>query len=459
MRLGISGVGLDDRFQDLGGHSLLAVQMLQDLRQASGIDLSPRDVMEHPTIRQLAALWREGQRDATPDDAAAVPAAVRQLLARGLGLEADALAPDEEIERERLEQAVPHLVWAARRRWGLPLYPHEILARPTSAALAELVQQQLDGRAPSQGEDDGAAIARDLETSAAAARRRCARLACRNPPAAFILSAARSGSTLLRVMLAGHPELFCPPELHLLMHTDLARRRDALPSEHFGRGLRRALQELLGDDAEVDGWLERRDEAPMAEVYAGLQRLARERGMTLVDKSPSYAASADTLCRAEELFEAPRYVFLTRHPHAAMESHVRNRMDAMARPGQRSRDPWAAAEHHWTTHNRNVLALLERIPDRRQVRVAFEELVQRPRAVMERLCAFLRVPFHEATLEPYAGGRMTDGPGDPAFHEHRGIDASLAEVQVQLPRPLTAASADVARRLGYDVDPKQGSAQ
>ncbi len=83
----------------------------------------------------------------------------------------------------------------------------------------------------------------------------------------------------------------------------------------------------------------------------------------------------------------------------------------------------------------------------------------RPRAVMVRLCAFLRVPFHEATLEPYAGGRMTDGPGDPAFHEHRGIDASLAEVQVQLPRPLTAASADVARRLGYDVDPKQGSAQ
>ncbi len=38
----------------------------------------------------------------------------------------------------------------------------------------------------------------------------------RNPSMLFLLSSPRSGSTLLRAMLAGHPALFSPPELHLL---------------------------------------------------------------------------------------------------------------------------------------------------------------------------------------------------------------------------------------------------
>jgi FkbH-like protein len=39
----------------------------------------------------------------------------------------------------------------------------------------------------------------------------------KNPPAIFILSPYRSGSTLLRVIMGGHPQLFAPPELELLL--------------------------------------------------------------------------------------------------------------------------------------------------------------------------------------------------------------------------------------------------
>ncbi|MEA2693633.1 MAG: hypothetical protein QOJ16_3020, partial [Acidobacteriota bacterium] len=49
----------------------------------------------------------------------------------------------------------------------------------------------------------------------------------RNPRAVFILSPPRSGSTLLRVMLAGHPDLFAPPELELLGFGTLAEREAA----------------------------------------------------------------------------------------------------------------------------------------------------------------------------------------------------------------------------------------
>ena len=38
----------------------------------------------------------------------------------------------------------------------------------------------------------------------------------KNPPAIFILAPPRSGTSLLRLMLAGHPELFAVNELKLL---------------------------------------------------------------------------------------------------------------------------------------------------------------------------------------------------------------------------------------------------
>ncbi len=464
---GISGVGVHDSFFDLGGHSLLALQMLHDLRRASGLELSPRDVVQAPTIRELApraravaAPMEDGSQKAEAGDQE-VTRIIRVAVAEGLGVDPGELALDQSVSRPRLQEAVPQIIWSVKRRLGLPLYPHEVLARPTVESLARLVQQQLRGPVDDEADPGGEAgeeLERALAAAAEQARGGAAALARRAPPAAFILSSARSGSTLLRVMLAGHPDLFCPPELHLLMYEDLEQRQAALPSAHFGRGLRRALDELLSDPGASGAVLDELQGAPMGQVYRRLQRLAHPR--LLVDKSPSYAASVEALCRAERLFEAPRYLFLFRHPLAVMESHVRTRMAAMAGPGAPAAgDAWAAAEYHWTTHNRNVMEFLRRVPARRQLQLGFEALVSTPREVMEQVCEFLQVPFHEATLAPHSGGRMTDGPGDPGFHERVGIDPDLAGAwrEVKLPRPLRAATGDVARSLGYDVPNRRGS--
>src|SRR3979409_2802780 len=51
----------------------------------------------------------------------------------------------------------------------------------------------------------------------------------KNRRAVLVLSPPRSGSTLLRVMLGGHPELFAPPELELLAFSTLAERQGGLP--------------------------------------------------------------------------------------------------------------------------------------------------------------------------------------------------------------------------------------
>jgi Sulfotransferase family len=71
------------------------------------------------------------------------------------------------------------------------------------------------------------------------------------PPPIFILSPPRSGSTLLRVMLAGHPRLFAPQELELLSFDTLQDRRATFTGRDsfWLEGTIRAVMEVKGCDA------------------------------------------------------------------------------------------------------------------------------------------------------------------------------------------------------------------
>ncbi len=284
----------------------------------------------------------------------------------------------------------------------------------------------------------------------------------------FLLSAPRSGSTLLRVMLAGHSKLFCPPELHLLPFDDLAARASLLagPASFLGEGLPRALVELKscppGEAVGlVNSWIEERRTTP--EVYRSLASLAG--GRLVIDKSPSYGENLDALKRSRIWFPDAKYILLVRHPLAVMESFVRNRFDKLLqRPGT---DPWNAAEEVWLRTNRNLVAFRESLPPDRWVEVRYEDLVAAPQVIATRLCEFLGVPFEAALLKPYDGQRMTDGLhsvsisiGDPNFQSHQEIDPALSEgwrarlSEIPVLSPETTA---VAAALGYDV-PQHNSA-
>ena len=192
------------------------------------------------------------------------------------------------------------------------------------------------------------------------------------------------------------------------------------------------------------------------QVYAYLQ--SRAGGRLLVDKSPSYAASLDTLLRAEQIFEGARFIHLARHPYAVIESFTRMRMDRMMAGG--GHDPLHVAEQSWLLSNKNLLALREHIDPACYHLLRYEDLVQDPEGAARALCDFLKIPFDAAVLEPYQGQRMTDGVhpqsmpiDDPNFHTRKGIEVDLADVwrQIRLPRALTLESQQVARALGYTL--------
>jgi thioester reductase-like protein len=259
-------------------------------------------------------------------------------------------------------------------------------------------------------------------------------------------------------MLAGHPRLFAPPELHLLAHEDMAAWHRALAPRMMHLGLAQALLGLGLDPAlantKLDAWVE--TATPTSAIYAQLQALAGTR--RLVDKSPGHALDARALARAEALFDTPRYVILTRHPYAAIESFVRLRRSQLFEAG--ALDPQLVAEAVWERSYENLEAFARDVGPGRCHQLSFEHLVAEPESALTQLCEFLGVDFDPAMLAPHEGNRMVDGArraigfiGDPNFASRSRIDATLGDAwkDVRLPWRLAPETAALARRLGYET--------
>ncbi len=283
----------------------------------------------------------------------------------------------------------------------------------------------------------------------------------KNRRAVFVLSPPRSGSTLLRVMLAGHPRLFAPPELELLSF-DTLQSRDAAFSgryEFWREGTLRALMEIFDCDAGrareimldcVASGLSTR------QFYGKIQQWIGDR--LLVDKTPSYALDPRTLNRGEEYFEGALYLHLVRHPCGVIRSFEKCHLEqVLFLPGQ-SIPSRVLAELTWVVSEQNILAFLPSIPHDRQFTLRYEELVRNPRRELGRVCDFLGVPFDPAVLDPYADAksRMSDGIyaesrmlGDRNFHNHQRVDAAAAERWKDEMDPDSLA--EVTRRLGVQL--------
>ena len=288
----------------------------------------------------------------------------------------------------------------------------------------------------------------------------------KNRSAIFILAPPRSGTTLLRVLLGGHPQLFAPPELELLSFNTLAERKHAF-SGAFGfwlEGSMRAIMEIKGCGAEEGARTMRELEErnlSTKEFYGLMQEWIGDR--RIVDKTPSYALQTSILKRAEVDFENALYIHLLRHPRGMIRSFEEAKLDQIffryAHPFSRRE----LAEMIWTISHQNILEFLRDVPTGRQHQLKFEDLVSRPRESLEQICNFLGVELHPDMLQPYKDGvpRMTDGIhaesrmlGDVKFHSYKGIEASVAERWKEHAdrNNLAEETQAVAALLGYECE-------
>lgn len=397
--LGVERVGVHDNFFNLGGDSLRAAILINKLQERLGDFLYVVALFEAPTVASLAAYLIQHYSGA---------------VSRVIG--------DEDVE--------------AKTATGERVEPTGTVNAAQVAQVRELIDA-LPFQSPP---------------------------AVKNPPAIFILSPPRSGSTLLRVMLAGHPRLFAPPELELLSFNTLFERREALSGKYsfWLEGTIRALMEIKGCAMEeARRMIEKYEEQNLSvpEFYRLMQEWIGER--RLVDKTPSYALDKEVLRRAESCFDDALYIHLLRHPYGMIRSFEEAKLEQVFFRYEHSFTRRELAELIWLISQQNITEFLTEVPPRRQSQLRFEELVKRPKEVLEGLCDFLGLEFQAEMVEPYREKekRMTDGIhplsqmlGDVKFHQHSRVDAGVAErwKEQTANDPLGEATWAVAEALGYE---------
>jgi hypothetical protein len=176
----------------------------------------------------------------------------------------------------------------------------------------------------------------------------------------FILTSIRSGSTLLRMILDSHSAIRAPHELHLTsLHVTISETYGAKSMKELGLDQRK-LEHLLWDRL-----LDR-------ELAASGKRI-------IVEKTPNILFEYE---RILEAWPKARFIFLTRHPRAIMNSISSKEEDAAAK---------------------RVHDYLERLQQAREQlegpTVRYEELVQEPERVTQELCEFLGVPWERTMLD------------------------------------------------------------
>ena len=371
-------IGVHDNFFDFGVDSIKAAGFLNKLQQELNEYLFIVALFDAPTIAELARYLSDSYPDAVKRVCG--PDAIEELGLEGQPGKKPSRAP--RVNSETIEEL---------RRVIVPLPEYEQSAAPP-----------------------------------------------KNPQAIFVLAPPRSGTTLLRVMLGGHPESFAPPEMQLLLFNSLLDRKRAFSGRNsfWLEGTIRALMEINGCDGdEAKALMEQYEQDGMSakEFYALIQRSIG--GKRLVDKTPSYAMDLQVLKRAERYFDNTLYIHLLRHPYAMIRSFEEARLDQIFRYDTRFKTR-ELAELIWTISHQNIIEFLKDIPPERQHRLSFEELVRQPETVIGTLCQFLGLDLHPNMLEPQQRrkGSMTDGLhgqsrmlGDVKFHSYKTIDPKVAD--------------------------------
>jgi hypothetical protein len=230
----------------------------------------------------------------------------------------------------------------------------------------------------------------------------------------FILSSIRSGSTLLRVMLNTHSQIYAPHELHLAgIKVNMSSKYVKSAMQELGLGTD-TLQFLLWDRL--------------------LQReLMRNNKRLLVNKTPSDALMWRRIARC---WSDVRFIFLLRHPAAVTDSW------------QRARKDWTRDEVGEDV-KRYMVAVEEARGERGGLSVKYEDVTINPEREMRRICEFIGVAYEPAMVDYGQAdhGSFRAGLGDWG----KNIKSGKIQPVERMPTPeeIPATLLDLSKQWGY----------
>lgn len=265
------------------------------------------------------------------------------------------------------------------------------------------------------------------------------------PAMPVIVGAPRSGTTLLRLMLDAHPQLAIPPETgFLLLASSLKSSDEPLHADVF-------LEAITNYPPEMPTWpdfgipaanlrreFDRMPTFTVADGFRAFYRLYAERfgKRRWGDKTPGYVLNIRDI--AETLPEA-HFIHVIRDGRDVSLSL----RQCWFSPGQDMKILAA----HWERH----VAEGRRQGSRcgRYLEVRYEDLVRRPAPVLEKICAFLRLPYasqleryHERAMDRLREHRDRQGPDGVLLVSHE----ERLKQQRMVTRPPDPSRIDVWRK-------------
>jgi hypothetical protein len=239
-------------------------------------------------------------------------------------------------------------------------------------------------------------------------------------PPFFIVGEGRSGTTLLRSILAAHHAIAVPPETHFCKLSEgiTGVGIDAAPPDfdaYWAQYVASKRFASLGVEAGrcralVEAQGERSFAAALTALLAAyLEKTGKAR---VGEKTPGHVYYADWLLG---VFPETRIIAMQRDPRAIIASHFKTPWRA-AMPDlatslvrRRTRMHAAASDARlWAELYGEVLPRLARDP--RVMCLRYEDLVAEPAEVVQRVCSFLGESFDPAMLEE-RGGEPSFYPG------------------------------------------------
>jgi len=269
-------------------------------------------------------------------------------------------------------------------------------------------------------------------------------------PPLIVLGVRRSGTTLLRVMLDRSTMLAVPDESYFVPQL-ASRHRRPIDRAAFLEDLRR-VRRLLDFGISADDVAPRiRDGmTPGAAIAAVFETVAAAEGKERWgDKTPLYMQYLGVLDR---LFPDALYVHLVRDGRDAALSYLAVPPGIMTEPWGHPRDARGFA-CLWRTEVEDARALGARLGPERYLELRYEDLVARPDAALQQVCAFAGLPY-EGEMLGYVGA--VDLAGKP--HQRRlaqpptpGVRDWRTDMGPDDARGFESIAGDLLRELGYEV--------
>lgn len=270
----------------------------------------------------------------------------------------------------------------------------------------------------------------------------------------FIVGSARSGTTLLRLMLNAHPDVAVPPESRFI--TEFWTNQDEVNVDQFLRALNRhrlfAAWELPIEAVRAE--IGAADRVSYHDVIVAVYRAyARSGGKARFgDKTPRYVEHIPFLSR---VFPEGRFVHLVRDGRNVAMSYA----DVPFGP-----KTVAKAAALWADRVGKGIVAGRALEAGRYIELRYEDLIEDPSGEVKTLCEFLDIEFDSSMLDYTERARNSMLPRAARYNPHlsKHPTADVRTWQDTMParhvEVFEAIAGNVLTELGYERRYRQARA-